>query len=147
MLQSAEIPSIQLGIANVNSTVHDYPIPGETLSYSDLTCSFIVDERMSNYMAIYEWMAGLGYPQNHKMYADLLANAKNQSSLTELSKSSTDAVLTILGNNNLPIAQAHFRDAFPVTLSAMEFRSTNSESEPVIANATFAYSYYTMTVV
>lgn len=147
MLQSAEIPSMSLGVSILSSSVHDYPVPGESLSYADFTCSFIVDEKLSNYMAIYEWIVGLGYPENHQMYRDLLANSKNQASLSELAKSATDGVLTILGNNNLPVAQAHFRDAFPTQLGAIEFRSTNSDSEPIIANVTFAYSYYTMSTI
>lgn len=144
MLQSAELPSIQLGIALMSTLVHDVPFPGETLTFSDLTVSFIVNEDMSNYMTIHEWMMGLGYPESHQMYKDLLLNSKNAVSLSELSKGYTDGVLTILGNYNKPIMQVRFIDAFPISISGMSFSSTNSDSEPIIATVTFAYSHYTL---
>jgi hypothetical protein len=144
MLQSVELPSIQLGTTMMNTSVHDVPFPGETLSYSDLNCTFIVDENMANYMAIHEWMMGLGYPVTHQLYADLMRNSKNAGSLSELSKGFTDGVLTIMSNHNKPLVQAYYVDAFPISLGGMNFSSTNSDSEPIIASVTFAYSYYTL---
>jgi hypothetical protein len=144
MLQSVELPSIQLGTALMSTLVHDIPFPSETLTFSDLTVSFIVNEDMSNYMAIHEWMMGLGYPESHEMYKELLRNSKNAVSLSELSKGFTDGVLTILGNYNKPIMQAVFVDAFPISIGGMNFNSNNSDSEPIIATATFAYAHYTL---
>jgi hypothetical protein len=144
MLQSVELPSIQLGTAMMATSVHDVPLPGENLTFSDLTFSFIVNEDMSNYLAIHEWMMGLGYPESHQMYKDLLLNSKNAASLSEIAKGFTDGVLTILGNYNKPIMQVVFVDAFPISISGMNFSSNNSDSEPIIATATFAYAHYTL---
>lgn len=142
MLQAVELPGISLGIANASSSVHDYPIPGETLTYDDLSCTFIVDEKLTNYHAIYSWMMGMGYPVGHKLYKDLMANAKNKTSLSELAKGYTDGVLNILGNDNLPIISVKIRDCFPSRLSGIQFNSNNSDSEPITATVTFVYSYY-----
>jgi hypothetical protein len=144
MLQSVELPSIQLGTAMMSTSVHDVPLPGETLSFSDLSFTFIVDEDMSNYMAIHEWLMGLGYPESHEMYRELLRNSKNTASLSELSKGYTDGVITIMGNYNVPVVQAVFVDAFPISIGGMNFNSNNSDSEPIIATATFAYAHYTL---
>jgi len=144
MVQSVELPGISLGIATHSTSVHDFPIPGETLSYDDLTCTFIVDEKLTNYYAIYEWLNGLGYPSDHKLYRDLMANSKNATSLSELAKGYTDGVLSILGNDNLPIVQLQFIDCFPTRLAGLNFSSNNTDSEPLIATVTFTYSYYEM---
>jgi len=146
MVQSVELPGISLGIAPMSTSVHDFPVPGETLTYDDLTCTFVVDEKMSNYSAIYDWMFGMGFPRNHEQYSALMRNSKNSASLSELAKGYTDGILHVLGNDQLPIIQAHFVDCFPTRLSGLQFSSNNSDSEPIIANVTFAYSYFTLTV-
>lgn len=144
MIKSVEVPGISLGTAMQTSSVHDVPVPGESLTFDDLTCSFTVDEKMDNYYAINEWLIGLGYPENHSMYRELLKNSKNEASITELSKGMTDGVLNILGNDNLPIMQMQFIDCFPTRLSGLQFDSSNSDSEPLVANVTFAYSHHIM---
>ncbi len=145
-VQDVELPSISLGVVTQNSSVHEIPIPGETMTYGELTCTFQVDSKMENYLAIHNWIVGLGYPSGHKLYKDLMANAKNATSLSELAKGYTDGVLTILDNSNTPIIQAQFVDCFPVNLSGMQFTTTNPDSAPVTAQVTFEYTYYKLDV-
>jgi hypothetical protein len=144
MVKSVELPGISLGTITQATSVHDVPMPGETMTFDDLQTTFYVDDKMSNYYAINEWMIGLGYPKNHSMYRDLMKNSKNSASLTELSKGFTDGVLQVLGNDNLPIMQMLFVDCFPTRLTGVQFDSSNADSDPLSATATFAYSYYTM---
>lgn len=146
-VQEVELPSITLGTVIQSSSVHDIPIPGETMTYGTLSCVFVVDEKMVNYLAINTWIMGLGYPSGNDLYQKLMANAKNNTSLSELSKGYTDGVLTIMGNNATPIMQAQFVDCFPTSLSGLNFTSTNSDAIPLTATVTFEYTYYTLTVV
>jgi hypothetical protein len=141
-VQEAEIPSISLGVSIVASSVYDIPLPGETMEYADFSCTFIVDEKLSNYKAIHDWIVGLGFPENHQMYRDLLANSKNAVSLSELAKGFTDASLTILDNANRPVMQVQFADCFPIQLSGLQFSSSQSDASPVTCTATFTYSNY-----
>jgi hypothetical protein len=146
MLQSVNLPGIELGVIQQTSSVHDVPVPGETMTYDDLSVSFIVDENLVNYLAIQSWIVGMGYPENHEQYRAALRNSKNSGNLSELSKGFTDAVLTIMGNNQLPIVRASFRDCFPSRLSGIDFNAANTDSDVIIAQVTFSYSYYSIEI-
>ena len=61
---SARIPEINLGVANQPTYLKDLDIPGDKLTYGDLTLRFLVDENLENYMAIHNWMTGLGFPES-----------------------------------------------------------------------------------
>ena len=39
--------------------------------YDDLNVRFLVDEKMENYLAIYKWMTGLGYPESLGQFEQL----------------------------------------------------------------------------
>jgi hypothetical protein len=141
-VQEVELPDISLGTLIQSSSVHDIPIPGESMTYGELTCTFQIDSEMKNYLAIHEWIVGLGYPTGHQLYKNLMANSKNANSFSELAKGYTDGTLSIMDNAYKPIIQARFVDCFPVRLSGIQFNSTNSDSAPLTSQVTFEYTYY-----
>lgn len=141
-MQSADLPSIDLGQAQQFSSVHDLKVPGETLTFSDLTIKFLVDENMENYIAVQEWMFGLGYPEGSPMFANLLGSPRNAQSYSTASKTVSDCFLTVLGNDNNPLHRFIFVDAFPTSLSGLSFQSTNTDVQYFEASLTLAYSYY-----
>lgn len=120
-VQDVELPSMSIGVSTQHSSVHDIKIPGETAEYGSLTVSFLVDEEFANYKAINAWMVGLSYPTNHKLYTNFLNSDKNSNSYGELGKGYSDATLTILDSSNNPVAAITYVDAFPVSISALEF--------------------------
>ena len=71
LCQSANIPSISMGTAIQPTYLKDIPVPGDKVLYDDLTVSFLVDEKLENYLAIYKWMTGLGYPESLGQYDQL----------------------------------------------------------------------------
>lgn len=143
-VQEVELPSITLGVATQSSSVHDIKIPGETMEFSDLTVSFLVDEQFANYKAIYAWMSGLGFPERHQMYSAWLETQRNKNDYTELAKGYSDASLTILDSSNNILQQIMYIDAFPISLSGISFNAKNSDAPVVQATCTFAYTYYTL---
>ena len=52
LCNSARIPELSLGVIEQPSYLKDIDVPGEKLTYGDLTLRFLVDENMENYMAI-----------------------------------------------------------------------------------------------
>ena len=68
---SASIPGINLGFALQPTYLKDAPVPGDKLTYSDLTLSFFVDENLENYMQVHNWLTGLGYPEDVQQFMDL----------------------------------------------------------------------------
>ena len=69
---NTRIPELSLGLARQPSYLKDLDIPGEKLTFGDLTLRFLVDENMENYMAIHNWLTGLGFPESTQDYADLV---------------------------------------------------------------------------
>ena len=58
---NTRIPELSLGLAKQPTYLKDLDIPGEKLTFGDLTLRFLVDENMENYMAIHNWLTGLGF--------------------------------------------------------------------------------------
>lgn len=144
-IQEAPLPSISLGEATMMSSVHDFKMPGEALEFEDITFSFLVDEKMENYLAIHDWMVGMGFPEDNKMYRDLMANSRNRQSYGDNSKAVSDCFLTILNSDNLPVKRFAFVDAFPKSLSGLTFQANNTDVQYLVAQVTMAYSFYTVT--
>ena len=51
--------------------LRDVPIPGDKIEFGDLTIRFLVDEDLTNYMEIQNWIRGLGFPESPKEFFDL----------------------------------------------------------------------------
>ena len=136
---SARIPEINLGTAMQPSYLKDVDIPGEKLTYGDLTIRFLVDENMENYMAIHNWMTGLGFPETTQEFKDLITN---EDSIEDLQEQFSDGSLYILSSNLRVNAIVKFLDLFPVSLSSMEFDTQITDVQYFTAEATFKYTVY-----
>ena len=55
---SASIPGINLGFALQPTYLKDIPVPGDKLTYGDFTLRFFVDEDMTNYIEVHDWLRG-----------------------------------------------------------------------------------------
>ena len=69
---------MSLGIANQPTYLKDIPVPGDKIVFEDLTLRFIVDEDLVNYTEIYNWIKGLGYPEDLEQIYDLQREKKNK---------------------------------------------------------------------
>ena len=135
----ARIPEINLGIAVQPSYLKDIDVPGEKLTYGDLTIRFLVDENMENYMAVHNWLTGLGFPETAQDFKDLTTNADGQRDLDE---QFSDGNLYILNSNFRSVAAVKFVDLFPVALTSLDFDATEPDVQYFTAEATFKYTVY-----
>ena len=69
---SARIPELTLELTTQPSYLKNIDVPGERLTFGDLTLRFLVDENMENYISVYNWLTGLGFPETTKEFADLI---------------------------------------------------------------------------
>jgi hypothetical protein len=133
--QQASIPSISMGEAQ-QFTVHTtIPHPGDKITYEPLTLQFSVDEDMANYLELYNWIVGLGHPQDFSQYKELYET--NESIFSDGSL----VVLTSNNNGNFRIA---FQNMFPLSLSTLTFDVTQSDVEYLTADVTFRYRLFTI---
>ena len=61
---STNIPGMTLGIAVQPTYLKDIDIPGDKITFNDLTLRFLVDENLENYVEIQNWIRGIGYPES-----------------------------------------------------------------------------------
>ena len=120
---SARIPEISLGTAVQPSYLKDVDVPGDKLTYGDLTLRFLVDENLENYMSIYNWLTGLGYPESTQDYRDLITNDRG---VIDPKEAFSDGSLHILNSNFRDTAIVKFRYLFPVFLTSLEFEATEA---------------------
>ena len=136
---SARIPELSLELTRQPSYLKNIDVPGERLSFGDLTLRFLVDENMENYLSVYEWLTGLGFPETTKEFADLIKDSDGQ---TDPKEAFCDGTLRILNSNYREVAKVKFNDLFPVSLTSLDFDATNTDVQFFTAEATFKYTLY-----
>jgi len=138
---SARIPEISLATSTQPSYLKDIDIPGEKLTYGDLTLRFLVDENMENYIAVYDWLTGLGFPETPAQFKSLTTNDAGQRDEKE---AFSDGTLRILNSNFKEVAKVKFLDLFPTSLSSLDFDATPTDIQYFTAEASFKYTVYTL---
>ena len=162
--QTANIPGITLGTADVETPLKNIPMPGDKLTYGDLNVSFLVDENLNNYKELHDWMTGLGFPEKHQQFVDLLATGHDRFPTSKVgtatpSKDSgssyitapldagatySDATLTVLSSKNIAKTEIRFRDIYPTSLGALAYNVKASDVDYLAVDAGFAYTLYSI---
>ena len=144
----ANIPSLDLGIAEQPTYLKNIDVPGDKIQFGDLNLRFLVDEDLMNYMEIQNWIRGLGYPEKIKEFSNL----EKQAVLgveTKFGQSGdniySDATLQVLSSNLVPQFQVIFSDCFPYSLSTVTFDATDTDIEYFTADVSFKYTIYRIT--
>ena len=145
---SANIPALDLAIAIQPTYLKDIDVPGDKLAFGDLSVRFLVDEDLTNYMEIQNWMRGLGYPQDLKQLHDLQQVPSNRA-YEERSRMGenifSDATLAVMTSNNITNFFVKFRECFPYSLTSLNFDTTDSDVQYFTAEVSFKYTYYEIT--
>lgn len=131
--QSANIPSIDLGVAIQSTYLKDIPVPGDKLVFNDFSIRFLVDENLKNYLEISNWMRALGYPESLNEAIPLNTQAYS------------DGGLVIFNSNMQSVARVNFKDMFPVQLTQVEFDAQTTDINYIVAEATFKYTVFDIT--
>lgn len=97
------------------------PVFAHSLSYDDITLSFIMDEHFTSYFAIYRWM----FENQYRYY--------NEDCYTRM-------MLVMLNNAKVPIIRLMFHSVLPVTIESVPMESQSAE--PILWTSTFTYYSY-----
>lgn len=156
--QSASIPQISMNTATQATSLRNVAVPGDELYYGDFSLRFLVDEDMTNYLAIHNWIRALGFPVNRDEYdfedkdvlykkrkfsSDMVINQRlTAGGSTNFNFETSDASLQILNSSYNVARTVLFYDLFPVSLSTLEFRADDPDVQYLSADASFKYLYY-----
>jgi len=102
---------------------------GTQFEFEDLVVNFIIDEEMKNWLEIFNWMRSMG-------------NVEDFTEYVPVEQHTSDAELIILSNAYRPKYAVTFKNVFPTNISGIDFDSATTETEPILATATFRYRSY-----
>ena len=127
---SASIPDVSLSaIDSIQSPFNKLPTAGDKLEFGQLQLKFKIDEDLKNYREIFDWMSGLGYPEDYSQ----------RKALTE---PYSDASLIITTAQYQPNVEVKFKGLFPTNLTSVEFDIGQPDIEYLTGDVTFTYRSY-----
>jgi hypothetical protein len=100
---------------------------GEPRSFGDLSLRFAIDEDMKNYTEIYDWLKSCSEEGSVKGQIE-----------------QHDMILSVMSSHNNINKQFQFRDAFPTSLSGVEFNAQSTDVEYLQADVTFRYNEFSI---
>lgn len=128
--QSVTLPSVTIGTASQPTPGGiDIPHFGDKAQFGDLYVKFIVDEDMSNYIEMFDWMMALVYQENYQKYTRLTGDRLKSYPFVKKTSSdktppTSNAKLVVLNSSNNPSLIFNFVDIFPVQLEPIDFDVT-----------------------
>jgi hypothetical protein len=132
------LPGITGNVPGAATPFKIMPLPYDKLEYNDLAVTFKVDEDMKNWMEIFDWMVGIGFPT--KFDERRLLEAKT----LEGDGVYSDGTLTIMTSAKNPNTQYMFRDLIPYSLTDLDFTTQDMDVNYLEATVNFKYLYYTI---
>jgi hypothetical protein len=107
------------------------PVPGESLTFNELSCNILLDENLEGYSEMFNWVRRL------------LETNMGQSRVSMTAPPTyADITLSILSSHNNQTKQIRYLDAVPTSLGDINFESTASGSEFITFNASFRFTYF-----
>lgn len=125
--QKVNVPGVEL-----DSPVHVTPnldlyVSGTKITYNTFDMEFLVNEDISAWLVLYKWMVDLSSVEK-----------------TYTARKNKQSTLTIMSNQNNPKIRVNFINIFPTSVGSLDFDSTLSAEEHIIATASFRYDYFTI---
>ena len=139
---SAKIPDLSFQVLEQETYLKNLDVPGGLLEYGDLTLRFLVDEDLVNYMAIHNWLTGLGFPETTQQYRDLISDPNDSTQPRDPKRAFSDGSLYILDSNYNTNSIVKFKDLFPFSLTSLDFDATKTDIQYFTAEVKFKYTIY-----
>lgn len=136
-VQRVSFPSITVApTQGLGNPFQKIQIPGEHMSFAQITAEFKVDEEMENYFEIFDWMQGLGKPSNYGQYASLVERGRDGEG------PQVDGSLIIFNSQSDITRTVNFYDLWPAELNGFDLDYTLEEVQYVTATVSFIYTQF-----
>lgn len=122
--QKVNLPGVQVSeIPHVTPNL-DLFVPGTKITYGSFDIEFLVNEDLTSWLYIYNWIKGITTDMNYRAYPKV------------------QAILTIYSNQNNPKFRIKYNDIFPLSLGDIEFDTTLSAEDHLVSRASFRFNYF-----
>lgn len=132
-VQRISIPSVSGNPAIMPTPFNKLNMTPDKLQYSYLDLSFIVDESMSNYIEVLNWIKGTTFPERYTQYRNLAQSEHGIES---------DITIVALNSHKNPSIKIKFTNCAPVSLSEVVLDTTAPDIVYPTATVVFSYDYF-----
>lgn len=140
--QIVSVPGISISEAIQPTPFVDLYAPGEKAIYDLLNVTFMVEENLSSWIEIHDWIRAMSFPKEFEEYKRLGYLNKQVAQKMTKTPQYSDCTVTILSAANNPIIKFKYYDVFPTTISSFVMSASDSPESIITADATFRYSYF-----
>lgn len=134
-IQGATVPGINMSPTLSATPFKTLRFAGDKLEHETFTVTVRLDEYMESYNEIFNWMVGLTKPDSFDQYKNLKGSDNGLYS---------DASLIILDSKGNPGIEVHYKDVFPVSLSTINFDTTQTDVNYATCDITFEHNGHTV---
>ena len=120
-------------------------LPGDKISFDPLNVKFVVDEDMTNYREIFEWIMSLGPgvdTDDYKKLVDSKIDSNNKFSSATFENMFSDATIIVNTASNNANVEFMFEDCFPTSLGSIEFNAGADGVEYATCDLTLRYTLF-----
>lgn len=137
-VQKVNVPGVSIAQSpTMPNPFTKIPYAGDHLEFEELQITYTVDEDLTNYLEIYNWIRGLSFPENFSEYKSISSKPIQTGEGLK-----SDASLIITTNGKSPNFECIFEDAFPVSISNINFATTDDSVNYIETTATFLYTQF-----
>ncbi|NMJ87327.1 MAG: hypothetical protein EX285_05755 [Thaumarchaeota archaeon] len=122
------------------------------MTFGELAVTFRVDENMENYVEVFNWLQYLGFPESFNQSKQLYdqEGLKGLSGPQDVQRTgrtlgegpTSDCTLTVLNSASKPNISIDFQDAFPTSISDLQFDTRMADVEFLEATANFRFRQF-----
>lgn len=130
--QTITHPSISIAAADVPFRRLNIHMAGDKLTFNELTATIIIDENLSAYSEMYDWMKRLvEEPNKTRALID-----------PEEYSTAVDITLSVLSSKNNAVKQIRYVDCVPTDLGDINFEATTQDVQFLTFPVSFRFSYF-----
>lgn len=134
---SLNIPGLSNGVTEFPTMFFQSKLPGDSVIYDDFEISFLIDKKLKNYLLLYYWIKGIGFPETFEQFKDVYDFFGN----FDISEPFSNCSIIINDSDYKPIITCELENVFPVTLSGIQFSHKSTEfMNGIQATATFKFN-------
>jgi len=126
--QAVSHPSIDVGAAEQSARRVRIPTAGDTVTFGPLDITFLLDEDMTSYEEMFNWMVRL---VNQKQ------TNQEQAIAEAIPATEADIIVTVLSSHNNGLKQLKYYNCVPISLSGIELNAQQGAEIPLSFNVSF----------
>jgi hypothetical protein len=138
--QRANIPGVSTDSADINTPFNVIPFSPDKMTFSEFTLSFLVDEDLTNYLEVFNWMTGHSFPESFDQFKELATKP-----IMSDSGVFSDGSLILMNSAMNPNYEVTFLNMFPTSLSDISMDVTDASIEYAQCTVSFKYERFKFT--